>query len=610
MPPVDPRDLRARIIEMMDETLDKTELSLEALGRIDNACVDFEQQLKAGELPRIETFVAIANADERRQLIKELLMLDLDYRHRYGEQVNQEDYLRAFPDDASLIQKTFRQTGTRHHFLKQPRQNRELSLPHGNAETDFADYEILEEINRGGMGIVYMARQKSLNRIVALKMILHGHLANDEEVQRFRQEAKAAGALDHPGIVAVHEIGIHRNLHYFSMAYVAGPSMQQLTADNPLPSRAAAELVLKIVVAMAFAHDHGVIHRDLKPSNILVDAAGEPRIVDFGMAKDIFDDTLLTKTGQVMGTPAFMSPEQASGRVDLVGPTSDIYSIGAIIYQILTGRPPFKGNSAFEIVRQVREVFPAKPRSFDKRISRELELICLKCLEKDPQQRYVDAHDLRDDLNRYLKGEAVRASRKNPIQRVGGQLRYFLDEKHFQGWGLAFICFGIGIFVAHLVTSLLFVVNVKPTHYWFPRAGEAAVLLGLLYAFHPQIFPRNPNERVLWSLFISYLLATVSIAVTIQIRGDLDLRDVYPFSSVCAAICFAVLGARFWGGNYWAAAAFFSLAPVLHFCGNWAPAAYGLVWLAASLANGIKYWRPGTMIEFLKQMGRNRLRPG
>ena len=243
-------------------------------------------------------------------------------------------------------------------------------------------------------------------------------------------------------------------------------------------------------------------------------------------------------------------------------------------------------------MRQVREVVPAKPRSFDKRISRELELICLKCLEKDPEQRYLNANDLKDDLNRYLKGEAVRVSSKSPIQRVGGQLRYYLDEDHFQGWGLAFVFFGIGIFVPHLVTAWLFDAGFDPALcYWAPRAVEGIVLLVLLYIFHPQIFPRNPNERVLWSLFIGYLLATVFIAITIHRSNNLELLDVYPFSTVCAAICFSVLGARFWGSNYWIAAAFFVMAPALELFGNWAPAAYGFVWLLAGLTNGIKYWR-------------------
>jgi tRNA A-37 threonylcarbamoyl transferase component Bud32 len=574
---------------MTNESPNRSELSLKALGRIDKACVEYEQQLKAGEIPRIETFVAIANAVERRQLIKELLILDLDYRYRSDEQLNQEDYVRALPDDASLIQKTFQQFETSNYNPAQRRQNREARLPQGDVETDFADYKILEEIARGGMGIVYRARQKSLNRIVALKMILHGKLANQEEVQRFQKEAKAAGALDHPGIVAIHEIGVDQNQHYFSMAFVDGPSLEKFTADNPLRARAAAALFLKIVEAVAYAHDHGVVHRDLKPSNILVDTNGDPQITDFGLAKDISADTLLTKTGQVMGTPAFMSPEQAFGRVDVVGPTSDIYSIGAIIYRVLTGRPPFIGASPFEIVRQVREVSPAKLRSLDKRISRELELICLKCLEKDPQQRYVDAHELKEDLNRYLKGEAVRVASRNPVKRVGGQLRYNLDQEQFQGWGLAFIVFGIVIFVAHLVTTWLLLAGVEGAlWYWVPRVGEAAVLLVLLYVFHPQIFPRNPNERVLSSLFIGYWLATFFIAVTLQV-SDLDLLLVYPFSSVCAAVCFSVLGARFWGSNFWIAAAFFLMAPALPLS-VWSPAAYGSLWLAAALTNGIKYW--------------------
>ena len=286
---------------MMDTSPDIAELSLDALGRIDKTCTKFEQRLKAGEYPGIESLVAIAAGEERRQLIKELLILELDYRHRNDNLLDPDSYVQAFPDDATLIQESIRQFESSDYYQYQRRQLRVEDLSKCDSATDFADYKILEEIDRGGMGIVYKARQNSLHRTVALKMILHGKLANEEEVHRFQKEAKAAGALNHSGIVAIHEIGVHQGQHYFSMEFVDGPSLQKLTADKPMRSRAAAALVLNIVNAMAHAHDYGVVHRDLKPSNILIDTNGDPRITDFGLAKDVSCDTLLTKTGQLMG---------------------------------------------------------------------------------------------------------------------------------------------------------------------------------------------------------------------------------------------------------------------------------------------------------------------
>ena len=214
----------------------------------------------------------------------------------------------------------------------------------------FGDYEILREIARGGMGVVFQARQVSLNRTVALKMILAGQLANDTEVKRFYTEAEAAANLDHPGIVPIFEVGQHEGQHYFSMGFVEGQSLSQRLAEGPLPAREAAELIRRVSEAIEYAHRHGVIHRDLKPANILLDRDGNPRVTDFGLAKKIQGDSGLTGSGQIMGTPSYMPPEQAGGKRGEVGPAADVYALGATLYALLTGRPPFQAATAMDTV--------------------------------------------------------------------------------------------------------------------------------------------------------------------------------------------------------------------------------------------------------------------
>ena len=218
----------------------------------------------------------------------------------------------------------------------------------GAAVCYFGDYELLEEIARGGMGVVYKARQISLNRIVALKMILAGQLACDEDVKRFHAEAEAAANLDHGGIVPIYEVGEHDGQHYFSMGYVEGPTLADKLREGPLSPHEAARLTRSVSESVAFAHQHGVIHRDLKPANVLLDPDGHPRVTDFGLAKRVAGDSNLTATGQVLGTPSYMSPEQAAGKTALVGPLSDVYSVGAILYELLTGKPPFRAATPVE----------------------------------------------------------------------------------------------------------------------------------------------------------------------------------------------------------------------------------------------------------------------
>jgi len=281
----------------------------------------------------------------------------------------------------------------------------------------FGDYELLEEIARGGMGVVFKARQTSLKRDVALKMIRAGALAGPDEVERFLREAEAAANLQHPNIVAIHEVGEHDGQHYFSMDYVAGRDLGALVKDGPLSPRRAARYVKIIAEAIQFAHQRGTLHRDLKPQNVLIDGADQPRITDFGLAKLMKDDSRLTQTGVVMGSPSYMPPEQAAGRHGDVGPASDVYSLGAMLYELLTGQPPFRGATVMATLGQVLMDEPAAPRRLNAAIPPDLETICLKCLEKSPLRRYATARDLADELDRFLKGEPIQARPASALRK-------------------------------------------------------------------------------------------------------------------------------------------------------------------------------------------------
>jgi eukaryotic-like serine/threonine-protein kinase len=273
----------------------------------------------------------------------------------------------------------------------------------------FGDYEIIRELARGGMGIVFQARQVSLNRPVALKMILAGQLANDTDVKRFYTEAEAAANLDHSGIVPIFEVGQHEGQHYFSMGFVEGQSLSQRLAEGPLPGRDAAELIRRVSEAIEYAHQRGVIHRDLKPANILLDKKGNPRVTDFGLAKKLQSDSGLTGSGQIMGTPSYMPPEQAGGHRGAVGPAADVYALGATLYALVTGRPPFQAATAMDTVIQVINDDPVSPRTLNPTVDRDLETICMKCLEKEPGRRYGSAAALAADLERYLEGKPIAA---------------------------------------------------------------------------------------------------------------------------------------------------------------------------------------------------------
>ena len=283
-----------------------------------------------------------------------------------------------------------------------------------------SDYEIRGEIARGGMGVVYRARQISLDRMVAVKVLLASHFVNDTFIKRFRREAEAAASLNHPNIVAIHEVGEHEGQPYFSMELVEGCNLADLTREKPLPAREAAQLLKTIAEAVQFAHGRGLLHRDLKPSNVVVDAFNAPHITDFGLAKRV-DDADLTLTGQVLGTPNYMPPEQADPKR---GPTtvgSDVYSLGAILYQLLTGRAPFMAETLTQTLRLVTDNDAVSPRLLSPSVPRDLETICARCLEKDPKRRYASAQELAEELGRFLNHEPIRA---RPISTPARVIRW------------------------------------------------------------------------------------------------------------------------------------------------------------------------------------------
>lgn len=423
------------------------------LNQWNTLCDTFEEAWRSGKAPSIEVFLERVAAADRPELLRELLALEIDYRRQRGQVLDTTEVMANFPRQAGAAtgslagsdacQGTDPTCGPTRawpdqrgeavpsalsstengnscdfdltHFSCLPRRSHVSVLP---AETRIGNYELLEEIARGGMGVVFKARQVNLNRIVAVKMILSGEFAGQKEVDRFRGEAEAAAHLKHPHIVSIYEIGEERGLAYFSMEYIDGQDLHEALRNGPWSPQRAAELMQTTAEAVQYAHAHGIIHRDLKPRNILLDHDGQPHVTDFGLARRQGADQHLTVTGQVLGTPGYMPPEQAKNRSHEIGPESDVYSLGALLYMMLTGRPPFQAANYVETLQQVVSADPLPLRAVNPAVPRDLETICLKCLEKDPRGRYASAQELADELGRYLRIEPIVARPLGPFGRA------------------------------------------------------------------------------------------------------------------------------------------------------------------------------------------------
>lgn len=416
---------------------------------IDEVVLRFEQAWQRGENPNPADFVGTRTDVE---LIAELVQVDLERRFKRGETVCVEKYFECFPalaHDSARAAALWAAEARLHRFGHAPLAGSAETLSTGtqfqgaNGSPSASPlegmpvpripgYEILGILGRGGMGIVYRARQTGLGRVVAIKTILSGNWADPEQLARFRAEAEAIARLQHANIVQVYEIGTCQGLPYFSLEYVDGGALDHRLAGVPQPPYQAAALVETLARAVHVAHQRGIVHRDLKPANILLATAGcgpvqdpgagldgvNPKIADFGLAKNLAEGLGQTQTGQVMGTPSYMAPEQAVGQAREVGPAVDVYALGAILYEVLTGRPPFLGASVLDTLEQVRSVEPVPPSRLQPKLPRDLEIICLKCLHKSPQGRFASAAQLADDLRRFCRGEPIQARPSTSWERA------------------------------------------------------------------------------------------------------------------------------------------------------------------------------------------------
>jgi serine/threonine-protein kinase len=474
----------------------------------------------------------------------------------------------------------------------------------GTFPRTLGDYVLLREEGRGGMGIVYKARQSSLNRTVALKMLLHGDVATSDERARIRAEARAAGLLRHPNIIPVYEVGEHGGRDYFTMPFIEGRSLANLLAEGPLPPREAAMLISTLAKAVEHAHQQGIIHRDLKPGNILLSTDSEhlpksnserlaesesngrastlsglhsPMIADFGLAKHLIPDRdSLTQTGAIVGTPSFMPPEQAGGNRGSIGPASDVYSLGAILYNCITGRPPFQAASRIDTIFMVIEQDPVPPRLLNPRVDRDLELICLKCLQKSPEMRYPSAAALSHDLDAYLSGEPL-SLRPSELRDLLGWL--FRPTHHItilENWG--------GLWMAHSLFTLLLCLltwgmqQVGLMHrapYVTLWGGGVLVWAAIFWWIRRRIGPVTFVERQIAHVWASGVAGSFAVMALEWLLGQ-PVLEYAPMLAVVAAMVFVCKAGILSGMFYLAAGALFMTAVLMACFPEWGMIAYGV----------------------------------
>ncbi|WP_146403778.1 serine/threonine-protein kinase [Planctomycetes bacterium CA13] len=463
---------------------------------------------------------------------------------------------------------------------------RSLKLP-----VRIGDYDLLDEIGRGGMGVVFRAKQISLDREVAVKMILRGRLASEADLQRFMAEASATARLEHPGIVPVYEVGDIDGRPFFSMKYIEGKTLAQLAADHPMNQREAARIVASVARAIDFAHERGILHRDIKPSNILLAGDDTPMITDFGLAKRTGTQTDLTRSGMLVGTPAYMSPEQAGNRRDLIGPTTDIYSLGCVLYYALTGRSPFVAETPMELVMMVIEQDPSPPRILRPNIDRDLEMIVIRCMQKPVDLRYETAAALADDLDSYLADEPI-AARSGRFGQVIA--RVFRETHHatvLENWGLLWMWHSLVLLVACLFTWQLdyhHVTNrIAYESVWIVGLGAwAAVFWKLRQRMGPVTF----IERQVAHVWAASMMA-IGMLFPLEWWLGMPVLSLSPMLGVITAMIFLIKAGMLTGAFYYQVAALLIASVFMALFPPWAHLIFGIVAAGCFFVPGYQYAR-------------------
>jgi serine/threonine-protein kinase len=456
----------------------------------------------------------------------------------------------------------------------------------------FGKYELLEQLGRGGMGVVYKARESNPERTVAVKMILRGSLASPADVARFRAEAQSAARLEgHPNIVAVHEVGDCDGQPYFSMKFVEGTTLGKQIAKGPLPAREAAGYVAGVARAVHYAHQNGILHRDLKPSNVLVDHHGQPHVTDFGLAKRVEGGDSLTQTGAILGTPSYMAPEQASSNRGPLGPATDVYGLGAILYEVLTGRPPFQAANPLDTIMQVLEQDPVSPRLLNPSIPRELEMICMKCLQKPMSLRYASAGELADDLEAFLKGEPISARPLSVIYFVGRMLGETHHAAVLENWGQLWMWHSLVVLILCSATNILKLCHVSSV---WPYLGIWTVGFGIWAAIFWELRRRAGPvtfvERQIAHVWAASMLGSI-LLFGIEVLMGLEVLTLSPVLAILGGMVFIVKAGTLSGSFYLAAAASFAAAILMAIFPSVGLFIFGIVTAVSFFLPGLKYYR-------------------
>jgi serine/threonine-protein kinase len=456
----------------------------------------------------------------------------------------------------------------------------------------FGDFELLGELGRGGMGVVYKARQKSLNRTVALKMVREAHLASESDRARFRTEAESAARLQHPNIVGVYEIGTSEGQAYLSLEFVEGRTLtQRIVAEGPLPPREAAKLAATLARALQQAHEQGVLHRDLKPSNILLDAeTNEPKIADFGLAKLLDRVESLTRSGAIVGTPSYMAPEQATNRKE-VSPASDVYSLGAILYEMLTGRPPFQASNPVDTLLMVLEQEPVRPRDLNPSVDRDIELICLKCLQKPAELRYASAARLADDLEAYLVGDRLTVQPGSLGSFVSRLLRETHHAAVLENWGLLWMWHSAVIFVMCVATQVMAWLRLDSHAYYLALWGPGMLVWGgIFWRLRRRGGPVLFVERQIAHAWAAGASASVGLFLIEVVQG-LSALTLSPVLAVIAGMVFFFKAGTLSGQFYLWVLAYFGTAVAMAALPGGEHLLFGAVSALSFFLPGLKYYR-------------------